>query len=74
MLCYFVLLQASAAIVRCEVVERRDITPAAAAKLLRSFTKEHASHGDGPGSSNVVAAAEKPVRCCCFCCECWCCG
>jgi hypothetical protein len=56
--------QASAAIVRCDVLERRDITPAAAAKLLRSFTKEHAAHSEGPGSTNVTAAAEKPVRPC----------
>jgi len=52
---------ASSAVVRVEVAERRPVSTADAAKLLKVFMKEHGGRREGPGSTNVAEAAEQPV-------------
>jgi hypothetical protein len=52
--------QASASIVRCEVVERREVSPGDAAKVLKAFMKEHAEHSRD-ASTNVEESAAQPV-------------
>jgi hypothetical protein len=54
--------QASASVVKVEVVERREVAPEDAARLLKAFMKEHSEHREGLASTNVEDSASQPVR------------
>ncbi len=58
--------QASASIVKVEVVERREVAPEDAARLLKAFMKEHSEHREGLASTNVEDSASQPVRVSCW--------